>query len=157
MYIIITRIKVFLSLLSNICKNAGSMFDENPNFKWASSYMGAKHITTVGQCTCIMPRHWAFNSILNMLSLVACITKLRQYILVLSPQQTQQITGSAFWNSFHLNWQNNNHFLTNQSLCVLKSLYTGGALFQLNQSLVSCVTWANHSQLLNYSYRARNG
>ena len=85
------------------------MFDENPNFKWASSYMGVKHFTMVGltnsdessnlrnvQCTCIMLRHWAFNSILNMLSLVACITKLRQYILVLSPQQTQQITGSAF-------------------------------------------------------------
>ena len=71
--------------------------------------MGAKHFTKVGvtnsdessnlrnvQCTCIILRHWAFTSILNMLSLVACITKLRQYTLVPSPQQTQQITGSAF-------------------------------------------------------------
>ena len=87
------------------------------------------------------------------LTLISSVLRSGAEILVLDPQPTQRITGSAFRISLQPDWllpvlrqTKQRSFLTGQSWCVLKSGYTAGSPEQgfrrcfadgVNQSLIS--------------------
>ena len=92
--------------------------------------MGAKHFTMVGltnsdessnlrnvQCTSIMLRHWAFNSILNNVITYSLRHEAAPISLFWAPNRLNELVAVHFEFPF---------ILSGQSLCVLKSLYTGG-------------------------------